>query len=86
LPNDTIEVSVADNGPGIDATMAGKIFDQFQTSKKTGMGIGLSLSHSIAVNYGWMKAIRMVHYSSSNYLLVSEYMDRIQATPSKLSS
>jgi len=57
LPNDTIEVSVADNGPGIDATMAGKIFDQFQTSKKTGMGIGLSLSHSIIEDHGgklWM--------------------------------
>ena len=52
LPNDTIEVSVADNGPGIDATMAGKIFDQFQTSKKTGMGIGLSLSHSIIEGHG----------------------------------
>jgi two-component system sensor histidine kinase TtrS len=51
-PNDTIEVSVADNGPGIDATMAGKIFDQFQTSKKTGMGIGLSLSHSIIEDHG----------------------------------
>jgi two-component system sensor kinase FixL len=47
LPNDMIEVSVTDNGPGIDATMADKIFDQFQTSKETGMGIGLSLSRSI---------------------------------------
>jgi len=47
LPNDMIEVSVSDNGPGIDATMAGKVFDQFQTSKETGMGIGLSLSRSI---------------------------------------
>jgi signal transduction histidine kinase len=47
LPNDMIEVTVTDNGPGIDATMADKIFDQFQTSKETGMGIGLSLSRTI---------------------------------------
>jgi PAS domain S-box-containing protein len=47
LPNDMIEVNVTDNGPGIDATMADKVFDQFQTSKKNGMGIGLSLSRSI---------------------------------------
>ena len=52
LPNDMIEVSVSDNGPGIDAAMAGKIFDQFQTSKETGMGIGLSLSHSIIEDHG----------------------------------
>jgi len=52
LPNEMIEVSVSDNGPGIDATMAGKIFDQFQTSKETGMGIGLSLSRSIIEAHG----------------------------------
>jgi len=52
LPNDMIEVSVSDNGPGIDATMAGKVFDQFQTSKETGMGIGLSLSRSIIEAHG----------------------------------
>jgi PAS domain S-box-containing protein len=52
LSNDMIEVSVSDNGPGIDATMAGKVFDQFQTSKGTGMGIGLSLSRSIVEAHG----------------------------------
>jgi C4-dicarboxylate-specific signal transduction histidine kinase len=52
LANDKIQVSVTDNGPGIDATMADKIFDQFQTSKKAGMGIGLSLSRSIIEIHG----------------------------------
>jgi PAS domain S-box-containing protein len=52
LPNDMIEVSVSDNGPGVDATMADKIFDQFQTSKETGMGIGLSLSRTIIEAHG----------------------------------
>ena len=52
LPNNMVEVIVADNGPGIDATMAGKIFDQFQTSKETGMGIGLSLSRTIIEVHG----------------------------------
>jgi signal transduction histidine kinase len=42
-----IKVTVTDNGPGIDANMADRIFEQFQTSKKTGMGIGLPLSRSI---------------------------------------
>ena len=50
--NDMIEVTVADNGPGIEATIADRIFDQFQTSKKTGMGIGLSLSRTIIEAHG----------------------------------
>ena len=52
LPTDMIEVSVSDNGPGIDATMADKVFVQFQTSKETGMGIGLSLSRTIIEAHG----------------------------------
>jgi C4-dicarboxylate-specific signal transduction histidine kinase len=52
LANNMIEVIVTDNGPGIDTTMAGKIFDQFQTSKETGMGIGLSLSRTIIEVHG----------------------------------
>jgi C4-dicarboxylate-specific signal transduction histidine kinase len=52
LPNNMIEVIVTDNGPGVGTTMAGKIFDQFQTSKETGMGIGLSLSRTIIEVHG----------------------------------
>lgn len=52
LSNDMIEVVVTDNGPGIDAALADKIFDQFQSSKPTGMGIGLSLSRSIIEAHG----------------------------------
>jgi two-component system, LuxR family, sensor kinase FixL len=47
LTNDMIEVTVTDNGPGIEASIADGIFHQFRTSKKTGMGIGLSLSRTI---------------------------------------
>ncbi len=52
LPNAMIKVTVTDNGPGIDADMADRIFDQFQTSKESGMGIGLSLSRSIIELHG----------------------------------
>jgi two-component system sensor kinase FixL len=50
--NDMIEVTVADNGPGIESSIANRIFHQFQTSKKSGMGIGLSLSRTIIEAHG----------------------------------
>ena len=43
----TVEVTVADNGPGISAGIAGILFDQYQTTKESGMGMGLSISRSI---------------------------------------
>ena len=42
-----VEVTVADNGPGIDPAVAGSMFNPYQTSKEDGMGMGLSISRSI---------------------------------------
>ena len=47
LSDGVIETTVTDNGPGIDAGMVDKIFHPFQTSKSSGMGMGLSISRSI---------------------------------------
>ena len=47
LSNDSVEVTVTDNGPGVDAALVDTIFNPFQTNKESGMGIGLSLSRSI---------------------------------------
>jgi two-component system sensor kinase FixL len=43
----SIEVTVADNGPGIDPAIIGSLFEPYQTSKEQGMGMGLSISRSI---------------------------------------
>jgi len=43
----SIEVTVVDNGPGIGPAVAGKLFEPYQTSKETGMGMGLSISRSV---------------------------------------
>ncbi|MCG6899144.1 MAG: PAS domain S-box protein [Gammaproteobacteria bacterium] len=47
LADAMIEVTITDNGPGIAADMMGKMFNPFQTSKVSGMGMGLSISRSI---------------------------------------
>lgn len=43
----TQEVSVRDTGPGIAPNIAEKLFTPFVSTKKDGMGIGLSISQSI---------------------------------------
>ena len=43
----SIEVSVVDNGPGIDPAVADALFEPYQTSKESGMGMGLAISRSI---------------------------------------
>jgi two-component system sensor kinase FixL len=47
-----IEVTVSDNGPGVDESMVDTLFNPFQTSKGTGMGMGLSISRSIIEAHG----------------------------------
>ena len=52
LPDDVLEVTVTDNGPGIDESEAGVVFDRFMTSKQSGMGMGLPISRSIIESHG----------------------------------
>ena len=44
---ESINVTVLDNGPGIDPAVLNSLFDPYQTSKEGGMGMGLSISRSI---------------------------------------
>jgi two-component system, LuxR family, sensor kinase FixL len=42
-----VEISVADNGPGLPEEIRAKLFQPFVSTKETGMGIGLSICHTI---------------------------------------
>ncbi|MEO0981427.1 MAG: ATP-binding protein [Pseudomonadota bacterium] len=46
------EVSVTDNGPGIDPENAESLFKPFSSSKATGMGLGLSICRTIVEAHG----------------------------------
>lgn len=52
LPEGGAELSVADNGPGIDPAQAARAFDPFITTKAGGLGLGLSISRTIAQAHG----------------------------------
>ena len=46
-PAGEVIVSVADNGPGLDADTRARAFEPFFTSKPGGMGMGLMICRSI---------------------------------------
>jgi two-component system sensor histidine kinase/response regulator len=47
-----VELSVADSGPGLPAEVRAKLFQPFVTTKSAGMGVGLSICHSIIEAHG----------------------------------
>ena len=49
--DDMIEIAVSDTGPGFGDALA-NLFQPFFTTKETGMGVGLSISHTIIETHG----------------------------------
>lgn len=51
-----VEVRIEDSGPGIPAELREQIFNPFVTTKKTGVGLGLSIvSKIIDGHHGWIR-------------------------------
>jgi two-component system, LuxR family, sensor kinase FixL len=50
--DDMVEISVIDTGPGISEDVANQLFRPFVTTKRHGMGVGLSISRTIIDAHG----------------------------------
>jgi PAS domain S-box-containing protein len=49
---ETVEIAVADSGPGLAEEMARHLFEPFASTKPNGMGLGLSICRSIIESHG----------------------------------
>jgi len=53
-----VEVSVADQGPGVAEDVKDLLFTPFHTTKKDGMGMGLSICRTIIAQHGGVLSFR----------------------------
>ena len=54
-----VEISVLDNGPGVDDQITNRLFDPLATSKEEGLGLGLPICVSIVESHGgriWLQS------------------------------
>lgn len=64
-----VKVAIVDQGPGVDAAMVKTLFEPFVTTKPTGMGLGLSISRSIARAHGGELSYEAVKPHGSRFVL-----------------
>jgi signal transduction histidine kinase len=52
LDGETVEIAVADSGPGLTGSVADRLFEPFVSTKRNGMGLGLTICRSIVEAHG----------------------------------
>lgn len=87
-PRNWVEITIADQGPGVDPDVADRIFDPYFSTKQGGCGLGLSICHSIVIQHkGRIKvssgpaggAIFVIQLPASTSVVTSEQQDRLEA-------
>ena len=60
---------VSDNGPGVDPTLAARLFEPFTTNRAAGTGLGLHLAKSIAEAHGAVLRLDSAHTPGASFVL-----------------
>ncbi len=66
---DWVRVTVADTGPGISPEDLSKVFDPFYTTKRTGTGLGLSVSYGIIQDHHGTVDVQSVPGQGTTFVL-----------------
>lgn len=79
LPGSYVELTVADNGPGIDPDIIDKIFDPFFStkSKNIGTGLGLSMVHGIVQGHNGVITVTSLPYEHTQFTILIPQIDRV---------
>ena len=64
-----VQVSVRDNGPGLDKEQHARIFDAFYTTKTHGTGLGMAIVKNTLQRHGGKIAVRSTNGSGAEILL-----------------
>jgi len=64
-----VEIRVRDNGPGIDAGIVDRLFDQFTTTKEAGTGLGLAISRTVVQAHRGNIAARQVQPHGAEFFV-----------------
>jgi len=67
--DNTVEVSVADDGPGIAPDKLGRIFEAYFTTKEKGTGLGLAIVKHNAELYGGTVHVESVLGSGAKFIV-----------------
>lgn len=65
-----VEVTVCDNGPGLAAPIAERMFDPFFSTKESGTGLGLPISHTVVTAHGGTLGYRANHPNGACFFLL----------------
>lgn len=77
---DRVRVRVRDSGPGIAAENLERIFDPFFTTSESGLGLGLSISHTIVQRLGGSLTVGNAVTGGAVFTLTLAAWDRYQAS------